>query len=99
MTAEIVTYAFRLLDANDRELLAYHWHPRGVSPVVDPHLHISSYAESILAGASPPEFRLSNLHIPTGHVAPNDIVRFLIVEVGVEPRRSDWMHMLAGVGV
>ncbi len=51
-----------------------------------------------MTGGSTPEFRLSNLHIPTGHVTISDIVRFLIAEVGVEPRRSDWMNVLAAVG-
>ena len=51
-----------------------------------------------MAGGSPPEIRLSNLHIPTGHVTISDIVSFLIAEVGVEPRRADWMDVLAAVG-
>lgn len=37
---------------------------------------------------------LADMHIPTGFVTLADIVRLLIAEFGVEPRRSDWQRVL-----
>lgn len=94
-----VSYGFRLSDRSDDELMAFHWHPVGLSPVVLPHLHLSSRLPELAVDGGRANLALAALHIPTGHVALSDIVRFLIAEVGVEPRRSDWMDVLAGIGV
>jgi hypothetical protein len=37
---------------------------------------------------------LSQAHIPTGFVTLSDVVRLLIEELGVEPRRQDWRTVL-----
>jgi len=52
-------YAIGLHDTG--ELLAYHWHPRGKSPVVDPHLHVRA---NIQLG----ERWLGKVHLPTGPI-------------------------------
>lgn len=38
--AETAAYEYRLSDQDDREILAYHWHPEGQSHVETPHLHL-----------------------------------------------------------
>ena len=51
-----------------------------------PHLHIRR---------SDPAFHgLGKLHIPTGRVFYEDVLRFLIAEHGVEVARADWQDVL-----
>ena len=71
--------------ADARELFAYHWHPTGHSHVTRPHLHISGRTE-------PAE--LGNAHFPTGPVTLADVVRLLIQDFDVRPRRADWSRVL-----
>jgi hypothetical protein len=37
---------------------------------------------------------LARLHIPTGRVAFEEVVRLLITELRVEPNRDDWREIL-----
>jgi hypothetical protein len=90
-------YRYRLMEPDERELLAYHWHPHGSSLVTAPHMHLSSRMPVIhlpLGNA----IALSDMHLPTGFVGVADIVRFLIIEVGVEPRRRDWEAVIDRLG-
>lgn len=52
-----------------------------------PHLHISS---SVLS-----ERALATMHLPTKHLAAEDVLRLLIEEFGVRARRGDWQSVLA----
>lgn len=70
------------------ELLAFHWHPRGKSPVTTSHLHVRA---NIQIG----ERWLGKVHLPTGFVAIEDIVKLAIRELGVEPIREDWEALIA----
>jgi hypothetical protein len=69
------------------ELLAFHWHPRGKSPIVAPHLHVRA---NIQVG----ERWLGKVHLPTGYLAIEDIVRLVIQELSAEPLREDWEALL-----
>ena len=86
---EVSSYFYELLDSDGREILAYHWHPRGNSPVATPHLHLEQGAQ-----VGRPEVR--DAHLPTGEVSLNAILRVLIDEMGVRPVRSDWDSILTG---
>ena len=77
-------YEFRLADGP--LLLAYHWHPVGVSPVTTPHLHLGGALQGI---------NLAEAHLPTGPVVLPDVLRFAIVDLGVDPLRDDWREVLA----
>src|SRR5205085_1644240 len=59
--ARTAAYEYRLSDQDDREIVAYHWHPEGQSHVQAPHLHLGPAAEigrpALLAA-----------HLPTGFV-------------------------------
>ncbi len=68
-------------------LVAYHWHPHGQSTTTWPHLHIEAGAR---LGFRP----LTRAHLPTGDVTVRDIVRMLIQDFGVEPRRDDWREIV-----
>lgn len=72
---------YRLNDQAGRELAGWHWHPRGRSREQYPHLHVF---EGPLAG----------LHLPTGRVSLERVLRLLLAELDVRPRRPDWKDVL-----
>lgn len=84
--ARVVSYFYAFEHAGN-ELLAYHWHPQGHSRVTEPHLHVRSERE--IEGRS-----LSKLHLPTGAIRLEDIVRLAVEELGAEPLREDWRAVL-----
>ena len=84
--AAIAGYWYAILHADERELLAYHWHPRGVSAIVWPHLHVS-------APVAPLD--LSRAHLPTGPVSLPAVLRCAIADLGVRPLRQGWAAVLA----
>lgn len=83
----VTGHNFTLDDSSRREILAYHWHPVGVSAVTMPHLHLGPGA---LVGRD--ELRVA--HLPTGAVALADVIRLAITDFGVVPRRADWAAVL-----
>lgn len=52
-----------------------------------PHMHVK-------AARSIENTPISNLHIPTGRVLIEDIVRFLIEDLGIDAIRSDWENRI-----
>ena len=80
-------YEYTLIDAGGREILTYHWHPRGESPIAFHHLHLEH-------GAGMVREELQTAHLPTGYVSVADILRLLIVDFRVEPRRGDWEDVI-----
>lgn len=87
-------YAYALHDCERRELLAYHWHPSGSSPVVWPHLHLGG---RLLR----PELALpfGGTHWPTERVTLTAVLLAVIADLGVEPLRDDWRERLAEADV
>ena len=83
-------YRYRILDADHREILAYHWHPTGLSSYAAQHLHIGH-------GAMIRREELHRAHLPTGHVSVTDILRLLIRDFSASPRRRDWRAVLASL--
>ena len=84
--------ATQFMQKHADELIGYHWHPvgRGTESIPDPHLHV--YAETTrLAGKY-----LSKLHLLTGHMPLADVVKLLLTDFDVRPRRADWPAVLAG---
>jgi hypothetical protein len=89
---------YRVLDRNGRELFAYHWHPEGLSSIVNPHLHKRGAAPFVL----PPtrgsddltELPIGKAHFPTGHITLRQVIRLLIEDLGVEPRDANWRQVL-----
>ncbi len=92
-------YRYEIQDSLERELLAFHWHPSGRSNVVHPHLHLSGRLPPLDIGPRDAPIALGEMHLPTGGlVTLTDVVRLLITEFGVAPRRADWAAVLADVG-
>lgn len=86
-----VGYRYAIRDNEDRlEVIVFHWDQRGVtSPVTTPHLHLGAGARVGFPG-------LTELHLPSGRVAIEDVLH-LAVELGAEPRpkhRDDWEKIL-----
>lgn len=71
-------YFYALDDAEQREIIAFHWHPDQQSDVVDPHLHLGP-------GARIGYDRLHRAHIPTGLITIQDVLKLAITDLGVEP--------------
>jgi hypothetical protein len=90
----LVSYEYRLLGEDRHEIVAFHWHPVGLSNVTDPHLHLSSRLNPIELGRNRAPLSLADMHIPTGFVTLEDVVRILITEFGITPRRDDWDALL-----
>lgn len=67
-----------------------------VSPEMDPSAswcrhHVQFHRDSRSAS---PDFSLSKLHIPTGGVTVEDVIRFLIADLGIPPRIEQWEEEL-----
>jgi len=88
------SYLYRLLSSEEHEILAFHWHPTGLSNVTDPHLHLSSRLNPIEMGRNQDPLDLADMHIPTGFVTLEDVVQLLISEFDIRPRRADWDMLL-----
>lgn len=81
-------YSYRLLATDEKESLAYHWHPAGRSSTTWPHLHLGPAGGG--TGA------LLKAHLPTGRVALEEVLRLAVDHFGVTPSRRDWENVLAG---
>lgn len=84
---EIVGYLYAI-GYEGRELVSYHWHPSGKSPITQPHMHVAANVE---VG----DRWFGKVHLPTGMVGLEQVVALAIVELGVEPLRDDWERLIA----
>jgi hypothetical protein len=69
------------------ELVSYHWHPGGNSPITRPHMHVG-------ANIQVSDRWLGKVHLPTGTVGLEQVVALAIVELDVEPLRDDWKRLI-----
>jgi hypothetical protein len=81
------SYAYQIMeDATGKELFAFHWEPH--SRVQYPHMHLGFAAR----GHGLP---IDNkAHIPSGRVAVEDMVTFLIADLGAKPLKDDWASII-----
>lgn len=86
--ARTAGYLYRLDGADGREILAYHWHPAGLSHEHRPHLHVGAGY-----GLIRPEWQKA--HLPTGPLSPAALLEPCITHLGVPPRRRDWVAVFA----
>jgi hypothetical protein len=82
--ASTVAYNYTVYSRNKAEMLAFHWHPN-LGPRY-PHLHL--YQGSGIAA------RLIKKHIPTDRISLEEVLRFLIEELGIEPLTDKWDEVL-----
>lgn len=72
---------------DDVELIGWHWHPRTTPDRPEPHMHVrTEYA--------PLDGQLAKVHLPTGRVAFEEVIRFLFCELDVVPERDDWEKVI-----
>jgi hypothetical protein len=87
-TASTVEYVYELSDQGGDPIATWHWHPSTTRSEDEAHWpHIHAY------GARDP-LTLHKLHLPTGRVSIEAVVRFLINDLDVIPRRDDWSDIL-----
>jgi len=79
------SYFYRLDDEEGNEILSYHWHPH--SAPAYPHLHLK---RGSLVGRA----ELQKTHMPTGRVAVESVVEFLVETFNVVPLEEDWEHIV-----
>lgn len=79
-------YAYAILDAENHPLFAWHWHPFGNSSYFEPHAHPFAIDPRLL----PPR-----AHFPTGRISLEQVIRFTIDQLSVEPVRDDWDKVLS----
>lgn len=96
--AVVTMYMYAVNDLTGRELFAYHFHPSGLSPIKTPHLHWSAatpIALPLRPGSSAVfELDMSRAHFPTHHLELPELIRLLIRDFGVGPRRRNWEQIL-----
>lgn len=85
---ETAAYHHALETPDAKEIVAYHWHPSQASIFAHSHMHLG-------AGIGANLGTLEKTHIPTGRIALEDVIKFAILELGVEPRRDDWREVLS----
>ncbi len=68
-----LAYNYELDDGDGRELISWHWHPG--QPSGNPYMHLH------VAGAT----LGPRVHVPTGRVSIESIIRMLITDLGVPP--------------
>jgi hypothetical protein len=78
-------WIYKVADAEGNLVLAFHWHPEGSGRATWPHIH---------AYGSYSSFSLDRLHPPTGRVSIEAVVRFLIEDLDVIPRKDAWRTIL-----
>jgi hypothetical protein len=76
---------YKIADVNAIDILEFHWHPKNSGRATWPHIHAYGTHESE---------ELHKLHPPTGRVSIEAVVRFLIEDLDVVPRRADWRAVL-----
>lgn len=80
------SYAYALLDDDDKQMFAWHWHPFGLSTFAEPHVH----PYRIGPGGLPPDG-----HYPSGRVSLEMVVRCCITQLGAPTRVDDWEKVLS----
>lgn len=84
------SYLYSILDAEKKDLIGFHYHPElDDDPVVHPHIHVYADTDKRFA-----DFNLHKRHIPSGRVALEDVIEWLIIELEVKALRSDWQRIL-----
>jgi hypothetical protein len=86
-------YEYSLLDRDATELLVYHWQP-DADPAY-PHIHVSAALHAKTRALEKKHtIDLDGLHLPTGRVSLEAVIRMLITEFAIAPRRADWRRTL-----
>jgi hypothetical protein len=83
-----VEYIYEVADESDEPIARFHWHSVSAQPgdeVRWPHVHVHGDRAALT---------LHKLHLPTGRVSIESVVRFLIDDFDVVPVRANWDAIL-----
>lgn len=81
-----LAYIYSILDSEKQPLIGFHYHPDdNDESITYPHIH--AYATE---DARFKRLNLHRRHIPSGRVPLEDVVRWLIAELRVNPLRDSW---------
>lgn len=75
---ESLAYEYRVADAEDTEVVCWHWHPQNYPR---PHVHVRGGL-------------LNKAHVPTGRVSIEAVIEFAVTELSVVPQRDDYLDVL-----
>lgn len=91
------SYEYYLHDSQGAELLAFHWAPGPDFPGPDhPHLHVTAPLTIATNRDGDTRMRrLDRMHIPTGRISLESVIRLLIDEFSIEPLSPNWSQRLA----
>lgn len=79
---ETIQYGYAFEDVAGNDIITYHWTPEATGNTRTwPHLHLG---QAVCSGSSVLAGRFHKLHIPTGRMPIEGIVRFAIVELGAQ---------------
>lgn len=88
-----VEYCYRFETPSEEELFTFPWTPeKQGAEVTRPHLHIGNRLMSDTAPQALPN--VYRLHVPTGSVSIEAVVRFALEDLGCSPSRNDWRSIL-----
>ena len=79
-------YQYAIDDEKEKELFAFQWHPD--SKIKFPHLHLGSSAKIA-------EKTLKKLHLPTGRIALEQVLRLAVEDLGIKPLNRRWDAILS----
>jgi hypothetical protein len=65
-----------------------------LGPTNHPHLHVSASLNAQITAIDRRSIDLDKLHLATGRVSLASVVRVLITEFGIAPRRHGWAEAL-----
>jgi hypothetical protein len=80
-----------------RPIYGWHWHPGLGTDITYPHVHpyLLDVCEEDACAMEILNFRsMAKVHLPTGRVSLEGVVRFLIRDLGVQPRLSQYREIL-----
>lgn len=81
-------YWYHIVTEDQAEVILFHWHPDSQSDLPWPHAHVGSSqitSHAVLSGFK---------HVPTGRVSLESVIRSLITDMGVVPKRPGWEAVL-----
>ncbi len=82
------TYAVEL-ERNNQEVVAFPWEGHSAGVVTFAHMHLGHANSETFPHIGP------KAHVPTGRVAFEDFIHFLIRDLGVFSLKSDWQDILS----
>ncbi len=90
---QTISYFYAVSTQAGEEVLAYHWTPETQEGRTYGHVHVG---RRCIAETSPlPPNRFKRLHLPTGRVSLESVLRFLIEDIEVPPQKENWHDVLA----